>query len=102
MAFGIRLRPDRRAHEGKPRRQRSRLALYCAEIGSRERLRVGIGRIRSGEDIKNEREVGKRAGECADMIERARERQYARARNETMARFYGEHAAKGCRANDRA
>jgi hypothetical protein len=72
LGLGVGLVPHWRAHERKPRRQRRRLALEPAEIRRGERPGVGVARILAGDDLKDQREVGKRTREGPDMVELAR------------------------------
>jgi hypothetical protein len=76
--------------------------LQRAEIGGREGLGVGVGRIVAGDHLKDQREVGNRAREGADMIKLARQGQDARAGDEAISRFDCEHAAEGGRTDDRS
>ena len=73
-----------------------------AEIGGGERPGVGVGRILPRDHFEDEREVGQRTREGADVIELARQRQHAGARDEAMARLDREHAAEGGGPDDRS
>ena len=75
--FGLGLVPDRRAHEGKLRRQRRLLGHDVEKYRRRDSARIGIVGIVASEHFENQRGVGERARKYADMIERARQRQDA-------------------------
>ena len=102
LGVAVGLVPHRRAHEREARRQRRRLALQRAEIGGGERPGVGVGRILPRDHFEDECEVGNRTREGADMIELARQRQHAGARDEPMARLDREYAAEGGGPDDRS
>ena len=66
------------------------------------RARIGIVGVVAGKHFENERGVGERAREHADMVERARQHQRAGARDHPMRRLDAIDAAEGRRPDHRA
>jgi hypothetical protein len=101
LGFGFGLVPDRRGDEGKMRGCRQTCTLHGAEIGAGERPRVRVGGVVVGEDVEDEREIGKRAREGPDMVELTRELQHARPRHQPVGRLDRKHAAERGRTDHR-
>ena len=92
----------RRLDECKHRRNRWCFIRDGSERNPRPRLRIRIALVVAHQLFGKQREILDAAREKSDVIQRAREREHASARNQAVRRLEGVVAAKRARPNHRA
>src|SRR6185312_11669103 len=94
--------PHRSSNENETWRQREVLCSDLTKIAGPHRSGVRIRLVVTGNNVESEGYILDRTGKGADVIERARERQDARTRHQSMTRLHREDAAERARSNDRS